>query len=391
MLFNINNKLAQLLGLETQSSEEIKMEKELRQLSREDVIHSITFKEPKLEKKEDDVVEEQKIENEIVEEVTEVTDVVKTVETNETEQPVEVIVTSNEVVEKQEEVSEETQEQEENQVETTTDEVEQTGSEDVSEDTVVETQEVINEQVTESVEEPLNEVSDIEPSDLIHSAETEQLVHKAEVETTQEVTEETEMVKEDIEPSSEIVEVENVTDNVEVEITNEAIQAVEPEQVEIENVKIDIPTPSSEVNDELERVKQELAQMKAKEAEQALKLEKAEIEREVMQDYSGIPLSTNETVDFLYEIKNSTLQDSAKDFILNSLKQLSVSNLKDCQEVGHQLTVEDKSEKELLKEKVQQAQNEHDLTEGQALLFVTGARTLKQAKEVSNKTRRRNK
>jgi len=356
MLFNINNKLAQLLGFETQSAEEIKMEKELRELSREDVIHSIPIYEPKAVKKEDDVVEENQITNEVVD--------------MQTDNTIEVSVESNEI--------EQVETQEENQV-TTTESNEQAGSEDVSEDTVVDETQSVTEPSAESEEQPLNEVSDIEPSDLIHSAETEQSVQSEQVEVTQVATEVEENVTEGIEPSSESETETVATDNAE-SVTDVA---------GVENAKIDIPAPSNETIEELERVKQELAQMKAKEAEQALKLEKAEIEREVNQDYAGIPLSTNETVDFLYEIKNSVLNEGTKEFIFNSLKQLSSSNLKDCQEVGHQLNVEPKSEKELLNEKVKQAQNEFDLTEGQALLYVTGARNLKQAKDATSKARRR--
>ena len=356
MLFNINNKLAQLLGFETQSAEDIKMEKELRELSREDIIHSVTIHEPRAEKKEDDVVGKEEITQDVVETTTEET-VTVSVETNEIEQTKTKVET-----------------QEENQV-TTTENEEQTGSEDVSEDTVVDTTQSATEPMAESEEQPSNDVSDIEPSDLTHSAETEQSVQSEQVEVTQVTTEEN--LTEGIELSSQSEEV--VTDIVE-SVT---------EVADVDNAKIDVPAPSNETIEELERVKQELAQMKAKEAEQALKLEKAEIEREVNQDYAGIPLSTNETVDILYEIKNSVLNEGTKEFIFNSLKQLSSSNLKDCQEVGHQLNVEPKSEKELLNEKVKQAQKEFDLTEGQALLYVTGARNLKQAKDATSKARRR--
>ena len=322
MLKNILN----MFKMGSQSLEDFELEQKIKKVTSDDLIHTYTLNNVKLKAKKD---EDNEMENELTnEENISVENIVSDTVATEEENTVEETV----VEENQTEITEEVQ-----------NEIEETGSEDVSEDTEE------NEPVGEVVV-PSNEISEEnEPSNLIHSVETEQLVQE----------EENNIVSEENEPSNEMIK----------DIPQNSIQ-------------VNIPSETNVVDDELERVKKELEQLRADNAKKEIELAKAELAKEVEQDFNGVPLSTNETVEFLYEIRNSALNEGTKDFIINSLKQLSKSNLVSCEEVGNQLKVEIDPKAELQK-KVDEAKDKHGLTEGQALLYIKGKRTLNEAKQAS--------
>ena len=64
------------------------------------------------------------------------------------------------------------------------------------------------------------------------------------------------------------------------------------------------------------------------------------LSKEVEKDFGGVPGKLEDKVDMIFEIKNSALSEDTKKVIFNSLKQLSVKNLKDCEEIGHDNEVE---------------------------------------------------
>ena len=127
---------------------------------------------------------------------------------------------------------------------------------------------------------------------------------------------------------------------------------------------------------------------KAEEAqkESAVKLEKAELLKSIESEYSGLVGTPEEILEKVYEINKSELSPETKEFALEGLKKLSAKNLEKTLEVGVEVKDEvSNSEEEIQKSKIQKAISEHGLTEGQALLYVRGERTLKQAKEISLK------
>lgn len=255
--------------------------------------------------------------------------------------------------------------------------------EEVSEETEVVPQ--------EQVEQPKNEGEENEPSE----PET--------VETPQEEVVEEQPQAEQEEPKQE----EMTTDDETIEDKpQEEVTKVEDAPVEIEPVELEQPTdektieaPVNEVSvaiktmDVSEReaeLLKEVEMLKAEKAEKEIQMKKMELSKEVEQDFAGVPGKVEDKVEMVYEIKNSELSSQAKDFILNSLKSLSVQNLNDCKEIGHDQKVEidEKAERE---NKVKKAMEEYNLTENQAFLYVNGDRTLKQAQEASMRVQRKRK
>ena len=128
--------------------------------------------------------------------------------------------------------------------------------------------------------------------------------------------------------------------------------------------------------------------LKTEKAEKELELQKMALSKEVEKDFGGVPGKLEDKVDMIFEIKNSALSEDTKKVIFNSLKQLSIKNLKDCEEIGHdnEVEIDENAEKNA---KVEQAMKEHGLTENQAFLYVNGDRTLADAKKFSSKVRDR--
>ncbi len=90
----------------------------------------------------------------------------------------------------------------------------------------------------------------------------------------------------------------------------------------------------------------------------------------------------------IFEIKNSALSEDTKAFILQSLKSLSLQNLSDCQEIGHDLETET-DEKAENQAQIKNLMEKENLTENQAFLVVNGFRSLAEAKKASARVQTR--
>lgn len=234
-------------------------------------------------------------------------------------------------------------------------------------------------------EQPKNESEENEPSEDETAEAGEEVEEKPEEQEEQPAEEGQE------EPAGEE---ENPAEEIEVEEQQEEQEQPEEEQPEgeenvadsIEVAEIDIQDKSEDEDDEKGKLLQEIENLKAEKAEKELQLQKMALSKEVEKDFSGVPGKLEDKVEMVFEIKNSSLSDETKETILASLKQLSIKNLKDCEEIGHdqEVEVDENAEK---KAKVEQAMKEHGLTENQAFLYVNGDRTLEDAKRLSNKIR----
>ena len=242
-------------------------------------------------------------------------------------------------------------------------------NEDVQEESVSEETEVESQ---EQDEQPSNESEENEPSD-DETVETEQAEEEiAEDGQEEPVEEKPEEVVEEEQPAEEVEETEE-----EQPEEQEQVEEGEENSVEVTEVnEIQVPETTDEVQEsEKDQLLQEIENLKAEKAEKELELQKMALSKEVEKDFGGVP-------------GNSALSEDTKKVIFNSLKQLSVKNLKDCEEIGHdnEVEIDENAEKNA---KVEQAMKEHGLTENQAFLYVNGDRTLADAKKFSSKVRNR--
>lgn len=224
------------------------------------------------------------------------------------------------------------------------------------------------------------------------------------VEDAQDVSEETEEVQDEHEeqpsneaegnepPEAETVETEEVEEKVEEqeepqeEVKDEVIVETKDEiPSEINSAEI----PSKEkVEDKTTALLQEIEALKAEKADKELQLQKMEFSKEVAKDYEGVPGKLEDKTEKIFEIKNSALSEDTKAFVLQSLKSLSLQNLKDCEEIGHEQEVE-VDEKAERQNKIKEAMDKHGLTENQAFLFVNGDRSLAEAIKASARVQKR--
>lgn len=259
--------------------------------------------------------------------------------------------------------------------EVVTEEVAQS-DEDIQEEQV-EVEEVVSEETEvvnqEQEEQPSQDSEENEPSE-------EEAVE------TEEVGQEEPVVEEE---AGEEEQTEQVEEPAEQEETEEPAEEIEAVENSIEVAEIEIPSETNEVEvteDNTSALLQEIATLKAEKEAKDIELQKMALAKEVEQDFGGVPGKVEDKVDTIFEIKNSSLSEDTKTFIINSLKSLSIQNLTDCEEIGHDQEVEVNEEEEK-KSKIDKAMKEHGLTENQAFLYVNGDRTLAEAKKLSSKVR----
>lgn len=286
---------------------------------------------------------------------------------------------------------------------------------EVSEETEVEVAEAIEEvveeqqeEVEEVTEEPKPVEEGIEPptEQAVETLDEEEVVEEEQPEEQEEPQEQIEEIEAKEEPEAPVAEVEEVAEEVveeQVEVQEEVVeeeqpaeteQPAEPVVVEATPQNIEVPSAINVVSEqavEISEVKtqdllKEIENLKAEKAENEIKIAKMELSKSVEVDFAGVPGNIEDKTNMIYEIQNSALSSEAKDFILNSLKSLSVQNLSDCEEVGHDNEVEE-DEKSKENKAIKEAMLEHGLTENQAFLYVRGDRTLNEAKRVSNKVK----
>lgn len=194
----------------------------------------------------------------------------------------------------------------------------------------------------------------------------------------------------------EVAEESKVEENEEEIPATEEAPVVEEPKIEGDEEPKEEPVQKSEEpsieeilkakEDELKALKTQIEKAEEAQKESAVKLEKAELLKSIESEYSGLVGTPEEILEKVYEINKSELSLETKEFALEGLKKLSAKNLEKTLELG--VEVKDEvlnSEEEIQKSKIQKAISEHGLTEGQALLYVRGERTLKQAKEISLK------
>lgn len=326
-----------------QDAEQLKYEQQLKEMTVNDVVHEFEIKrENKMEITTNMSEQELKNEEIVVEDAPEVSEETEVVAEETVE---EVVLEELELVE----IAEEPKPVEEG-IEPPTEQAVETSNEEVVEEQPEEGQEEPQEQIEEQPEEAIEEVAEIEE------------------EPKQEVAEEEQPEEAEIEQPAEVVV--EAPQNVEVP---SAINVVSEQAVEVSEVKT-------------QDLLKEIENLKAEKAENEIKIAKMELSKSVEVDFAGVPGNIEEKTNMIYEIQNSVLSSETKDFILNSLKSLSVQNLNDCQEVGHSNEVEeDLKAKE--NKAIKEAMTEHGLTENQAFLYVRGDRTLNEAKKASNRVK----
>ena len=324
-----------------QKLEEDGVETELVELKKEDVLKTIEIQSSKNEIKENN--QEMSNLNETIDTIVTAVKNAIGIEKAEVEEKVE----EQEVQEeKTEEAVEATEQQEEKVEETQEEQVED--AQDVSE----ETEEVQD----EHEEQPSNEAEGNEPPEA-ETVETEEVEEK---------------VEEQEEPQEE------VKDEVIVETKDEIPSEINSAEI-----------PSKEkVEDKTTALLQEIEALKAEKADKELQLQKMEFSKEVAKDYEGVPGKLEDKTEKIFEIKNSALSEDTKAFVLQSLKSLSLQNLKDCEEIGHEQEVE-VDEKAERQNKIKEAMDKHGLTENQAFLFVNGDRSLAEAIKASARVQKR--
>lgn len=250
---------------------------------------------------------------------------------------------------------------------------EQEAQEEKTEETVEATEQQ-EEKVEEIQEEKVEDAQDVsEETEEVQDEHKEQPSNEAEGNEPPEAeTVETEKVEEQEEPQEE------VKDEVIIETKDEI-----PTEVN----SIEIPS-KEEVEDKTTALLQEIEALKAEKADKELQLQKMEFSKEVAKDYEGVPGKLEDKTEKIFEIKNSALSEDTKAFVLQSLKSLSLQNLKDCEEIGHEQEVE-VDEKAERQNKIKEAMDKHGLTENQAFLFVNGDRSLAEAIKASARVQKR--
>lgn len=266
-------------------------------------------------------------------------------------------------------------------------------NEDAQEETVSEETEVVEEGGNEqkpAEEQPNNEVEENEPSET-ETVETEQ-EEKPEGEGQEEPQEQEEKPAEEQPQVEETVEEETPLEEQQEE--QEEKPAEDEQSVEVTN-SVPVPAVTNVVDKKVDDIEKsdllkKIDELKSENEKKDLELKKMALAKEVEKDFAGVPGKIEDKVDLVFEIKNATLSDKTKDFILNSLKSLSIQNISDCNEIGHDQEVE-VDENADQKNKIEKAIKEHNLTESQALLFVRGERSLAEAKKISDKVRKNRK
>lgn len=264
-------------------------------------------------------------------------------------------------------------------------------NEDAQEEVVSEETEVVEEVGDEqkpAEEQPNNEVEENEPSE----TETVETEEKPEGEGQEEPQEQEEKPAEEQPQVEETVEEETPSEEQQEE--QEEKPAEDEQSVEVTN-SIPVPAVTDVVDKKVDDIEKsdllkKIDELKSENEKKDLELKKMALAKEVEKDFAGVPGKIEDKVDLVFEIKNATLSDKTKDFILNSLKSLSIQNISDCNEIGHDQEVEVDEDADQ-KNKIEKAMKEHNLTETQALLFVRGERSLAEAKKVSDKVHRNRK
>lgn len=237
---------------------------------------------------------------------------------------------------------------------------------DVQEETVSEETEVV---VQEQEKQPKNEPEENEPSE----GEPVEAEPKEEIPAEEGQEEPAVEEQEEVAEEQPAEEAEEIVEEPKEEIPAETNEVAEP-------VKVNVVSAESEVK--TADLLKEIENLKNEKAEKELELQKLALSKEVEKDYMGVPGKLEDKVDMIFEIKNSALSDNVKNVIFTSLKQLSSSNLQDCEEIGHsqEVEVDEKAEREL---KIKDAMEKYGLTSNQAFLFVNGDRSLAEAKKAS--------
>lgn len=259
--------------------------------------------------------------------------------------------------------------------------------------------------VEEKVEEQEVQQEEKEVKEPVEKQQEEvEETQEEQVEDAQDVSEETEDVQDEHEeqpsneaegnepPEAETVETEEVEEKTEEqeepqeEVKDEVIVKTKDE-IPSEINSVEIPA-KEKVEDKTTALLQEIEALKAEKADKELQLQKMEFSKEVAKDYEGVPGKLEDKTEKIFEIKNSALSEDTKAFVLQSLKSLSLQNLKDCEEIGHEQEVEidEKTERQ---NKIKEAMDKHGLTENQAFLFVNGDRTLAEAMKASARVQKR--
>ena len=258
--------------------------------------------------------------------------------------------------------------------------------------------------ISNEVEEK-TEVQEIETVD-------EQTEETAEVQETEEKTDDAQTVSEETEevqdeqieqpsneeegiepPEPETVETEEKTEEQEETVEEEGQEEHQEEVVEelnaLENsLETKEEKEESAIEDKTSALLQEIETLKAEKLAKEIQLEKMEFSKEVAKDYEGVPGKLEDKTEKIFEIKNSALSEDTKAFILQSLKSLSLQNLADCQEVGHDLETET-DEKAENQAQIKNLMEKENLTENQAFLVVNGFRSLAEAKKASARVQTR--
>lgn len=260
-------------------------------------------------------------------------------------------------------------------------------SNEVEEKTEVQEIETVDEQTEETVE--VQETEEKTDDAQTVSEETE--------EVQDEQTEQPRNEEEGIEPpETEAVETEEKTEEQEetVEETVEEGQEEHQEEVveELNALENSLETKEekeeSAIEDKTSALLQEIENLKAEKLAKEIQLEKMEFSKEVAKDYEGVPGKLEDKTEKIFEIKNSALSEDTKAFILQSLKSLSLQNLADCQEIGHDLETET-DEKAENQAQIKNLMEKENLTENQAFLVVNGFRSLAEAKKASARVQTR--
>lgn len=350
----MNKFLRNLFGFKNEE-QDYGYDSSLRNLSVNDVIKEFNTVKPLKETKEEIIVNEvvqETVQEEIVEQLEEIS-----------EEPIQEV---------QEEILE-TQQEEIDEV------VEDAVAEEISEDAEViqEIEEPKNEEVVEENEPIINEIQQAE----ILNDVLEELKPELQEEPQNSLVRETELVDEQTTMEVEVSETELPEETNEVEIDQTAENVSEGVVVDELKVVVDV------VDSSLEKLQEQIKQLQEENRAKEIALEKSSLAKEVENDYAGVSGSLEEKTELIYELKHSELSENTKSFIFTALKSLSKSNLQCCEEIG--ISNSEQPKEDTLNDKVQKAMKEHSLTEGQALLYVRGERTLKKAKETSKKVNRK--
>lgn len=250
---------------------------------------------------------------------------------------------------------------------------------------VSELSEVEVEKTEEAVEAP--EVIEA-PGEVLEEKPEDQQIVEENLEVVEPITEEV-LESEDATPETveEAEVVESLKEKVEEVIEAEPIAEVADETPEV----IEEVEKTEIVEDEITKATNKISELEAKleeiskaNQEQEIKLEKAEILKEVGKEFYGLPQTKEEVVEVLFELNKSSISEESKKLIKDSLKSLSELNKASFEEIGHSEEVDaNKTDKEKLQEKTQKLMEEHSLVEGQAHLVAIGKRDVKEAIRVS--------